>query len=94
MNIDGEWRTAFIEDERPKLNYGTAPLPVADDHPDLYGAGYVTGNIVGIPKTSKHKEQAWELVKYLATDRHALAMLSNGLRNVPTTDRLAEVAAS
>jgi multiple sugar transport system substrate-binding protein len=85
MAIDGEYRTAFIKAEHPNLNYGTAPMPVADDHPELYGAGYVTGNIIGIPKSSSHKDAAWELVKYLTTDEHALALLSNGLRNVPTT---------
>jgi multiple sugar transport system substrate-binding protein len=85
MNMDGEWRVAFIENETPDLNYATAPFPVADESPDLYGAGYVTGSIVGIPKTSDHKDQAWELLKYLATDDHALATLSNGIRNVPTT---------
>jgi multiple sugar transport system substrate-binding protein len=85
MAIDGEYRTAFIKAEHPDLDYGTAPMPVADSHPELYGAGYVTGNIIGIPKSSKHKDAAWELVKYLTTDEHALAVLSNGLRNVPTT---------
>ena len=85
MAIDGEYRTAFIKAEHPDLNYGTAPMPVSDSHPELYGAGYVTGNIVGIPKGAKDKEAAWELVKYLTTDQHALSVLSNGLRNVPTT---------
>jgi multiple sugar transport system substrate-binding protein len=85
MAIDGEYRTAFIKAEHPDLKYGTAPMPVADGHPELYGAGYVTGNIIGIPKGAKNKDAAWELVKYLTTDEHALAILSNGLRNVPTT---------
>jgi multiple sugar transport system substrate-binding protein len=85
MAIDGEYRTAFIKAEHPKLNYGTAPMPVADSHPELYGAGYVTGNIIGIPKGAKNKDAAWELVKYLTTDEHGLSVLSNGLRNVPTT---------
>ena len=85
MAIDGEYRTAFIKAEHPKLNYGTAPMPVADSPPELYGAGYVTGNIVGIPKGAKNKDAAWELVKYLTTDEHGLSVLSNGLRNVPTT---------
>ena len=48
----------------------------ADSHPELYGAGYVTGNIVGIPKSAKHKDAAWELVKYLTTDEHALRRCS------------------
>ena len=85
MNLDGEWRVAFIKAEHPELDYGTAPMPVADDHPELYGAGYTNGSIVGIPKTTKDKDAAWELVKYLATDDRALATLANGILNVPTT---------
>lgn len=27
MMIDGEWRTAFIEREKPNLNYGIVPIP-------------------------------------------------------------------
>ena len=85
MNVDGEWRTAFIADEAPDLPYNTAPLPVDDDNPDLYGGGYTTGNIAGIPKTAKHPEQGWALLKFLTTDDEAMVFLSNGLRNVPTT---------
>jgi len=85
MAIDGEFRTAFIKAEHPDLDYGTAPMPVSDNHPELYGAGYVTGNIIGIPKSADHKDAAWELIRYLTTNDHALAILSNGLRNVPTT---------
>ena len=85
MNIDGEWRTGFIGREAPDLDYGTAPVPVADDQPDLYGSGYINGTIVGIPGNAANKEQAWALVKYLTTDDAALAKLSNGLRNVPST---------
>jgi multiple sugar transport system substrate-binding protein len=90
MNIDGEFRTAFIKAEHPDLDYGTAPMPAADSHPELYGAGYVTGNILGIPKNAKNKDAAWQLMKWLATDDHAEAMLSNGLRNVPTTSSSAK----
>jgi multiple sugar transport system substrate-binding protein len=83
MNYDGEWRVAFIQAEHPKLNYGTAPMPVAN--PKLYGSGYINGTIIGIPKNGKHEADAWDLVKYLTTNTHALAELSNGLRNVPST---------
>ena len=67
------------------MAYGTAPLPVDDARPGLYGAGYINGTIIGIPKNGKHQAEAWDLVKYLTTNDHALAVLSNGLRNVPTT---------
>jgi multiple sugar transport system substrate-binding protein len=83
MILDGEWRVAFIAAEHPELKYATAPLPTAS--PKLYGSGYTTGNIIGIPKTAPHKDQAWELVKYLATNTQAETTLSNELRNVPTT---------
>jgi multiple sugar transport system substrate-binding protein len=86
MNIDGEWRTAFIADEAPKLPYGTAPVPVDPEHPELYGGGYTTGNIIGIPKRAEHPEQGWALLKFLATDDKAQVLLSNELRNVPTTE--------
>ncbi|WP_434316964.1 extracellular solute-binding protein [Leifsonia sp. P73] len=85
MNLDGEYRTAFIDDQAKGLDYGTAPFPTADDHTDLYGGGYITGNIIGISKGSKQPELAWALLKYLTTDTDAVVKLANGLKNVPTT---------
>lgn len=85
MNLDGEYRTAFIDDQAPDLNYGTAAMPVIASDPSLYGGGYVTGNIAGISKGSKHPELAWALLKYLTTDTDAIVKLSNGLKNAPTT---------
>jgi multiple sugar transport system substrate-binding protein len=85
MAIDGEYRVAFIRAEHPELKFGTAPFPVDDNQPDLYGSGYVVGNILGIPRNGKHTDTAWQLVKFMATDSATLAYLSNNLKNVPTT---------
>jgi multiple sugar transport system substrate-binding protein len=85
MAIDGEYRTAFIKAEHPELDYATAPMPVADNHPELYGAGQVTGTLAGLPRGAKHQDGAWQILKYVATDTGALVKLSNGLHNVPTT---------
>ncbi|MFF4776819.1 ABC transporter substrate-binding protein [Microtetraspora fusca] len=85
MAIDGEWRNAMIAADAPDLDYGTAPLPVADDQADRYGAGFIAGTVIGIPRGAKHQEAAWELVKYLTTDTDALVTLSNAIRNVPST---------
>jgi multiple sugar transport system substrate-binding protein len=85
MTFDGEWRTAFIARGNPKLHYDTAPFPVADDHPDLYGSGRVGGTVVGMPKGAKHPDEAWLLVKYLATDTNYLVTIANDAGNVPTT---------
>ncbi|MFI9556839.1 ABC transporter substrate-binding protein [Nonomuraea endophytica] len=87
MVLDGEWRNAMIAND-PKaksLDYGTAPLPVADDKPDLYGSGFTAGTVIGVPKGAKNPQQAWELIKHLTTDTDSLVTLSNALRNVPTT---------
>jgi multiple sugar transport system substrate-binding protein len=85
MALDGEWRVAFLADEHPELKYATAPFPAADDQSGQSGAGFISGNIIGIPKGAKHPAAAWQLVKYLAFDTSALVTLSNELRNVPTT---------
>ena len=53
MMLDGEWRVAFIKNEHPSLQYGTAPMPVADNKPQLYGAGEVNGTIIGIPRAAR-----------------------------------------
>jgi multiple sugar transport system substrate-binding protein len=85
MMIDGEWRVAFLGADHPKVKYGTAPMPVDAARKNLYGAGYINGTIIGIPKNGGNREEAWKLVKYLTTNTHALATFSNGIRNVPST---------
>ncbi|MEU0572004.1 ABC transporter substrate-binding protein [Nonomuraea sp. NPDC005983] len=85
MAIDGEWRVAMLANEAPKIDYGTAPMPVDDAKPDLYGGGFTAGTVIGVPKGAKHPEAAWALVKYLTTDTDALVTLANAIRNVPTT---------
>src|SRR5436190_1603 len=85
MMMDGEWRNAFIADDGSNVNYGTAPFPVADDTPDLYGAGQIGGDVVGIPSNAKNPDAAWLLLKYLALDTGAEIKLATILKNVPTT---------
>jgi len=83
MNLDGEYRIGFIKAEAPKLDFGTAPLPVSK--PDLYGSGFVIGTIMGLPKGAKHADPAWLFLKYFSTDPTTLAQMANGLQNIPST---------
>jgi len=83
INVDAEYRLAFVKDQAPNLKYGVAPLPTAD--PARYGGGYVTGNILGISKNAENPEAAWELIKYLTTNDQAVVKLAGLLKNVPTT---------
>ena len=85
MVYDGEWRTAFLASDKSKVDYGTAPFPAADSAPGQFGSGFTAGNLVAIPKGSKHPDEAWLLIKFLATDTQTMVNLSNALRNVPTT---------
>src|SRR5258705_2820253 len=61
MNSDGQYRIAFAKDQAPDLQFGVAPLPTSTS--DRYGAGYVTGNVIGISRNAKNPEAAWELIK-------------------------------
>ena len=85
LSHDGEWRIGFIAANASSVNFGTAPLPVADDRPELYGSGPINGTIIGIPSGAGQRDEAWQLIKYLTTDDAALVKLANGLRNIPST---------
>jgi multiple sugar transport system substrate-binding protein len=85
MNLDGEWRTAFLENEKPDLKYGTAPFPVPDDQASNYGMGQIGGTIIGMPRGSPHPAEAWLLLQYMSTDTDTLVYMANNVRNVPTT---------
>lgn len=83
MNIDGEWRLAFLRDQAKDVPFGVAPLPA----PDVarYGSTYIAGSVTGVSRNAKNPEAAWALVKYLTTDTAAIVKLSNSIRNLPTT---------
>ena len=84
MMFDGEWRTAFIADQAPEMNYGVAPLPMSSENADLYGAGFLTGNVIGIPQGAGNADAAWSFIKYMALNEDAQVQMGNGLRNIPT----------
>jgi multiple sugar transport system substrate-binding protein len=83
INIDAEFRIAFVKDQAKDLQFGVAPLPTAD--PSLHGSGYITGNVIGISKNAKNPEAAWEFIRYLTADTKTIVKLSNSIKNVPTT---------
>ena len=88
MMIDGEWRVAFIARSIRPSTTARHRCRSTTRIPSLYGAGYVNGTIIGIPKgVQEQGAGAGRCVKYLTFERHALAKFSNGIRNVPTTRR-------
>jgi multiple sugar transport system substrate-binding protein len=85
MEMDGEWRVAFIASDHAKIHFATAPFPVADNAAGNYGAGQIGGTIIGIPKGAPDAADAWAVVKYMALGTSAEEHLGEMLKNVPTT---------
>ena len=85
MEMDGEWRVAFLASDHAKIHFATAPFPVADNVAGNYGAGQIGGTIIGIPKGARNPADAWAVVKYLALGTSAEEKLGEMLKNVPTT---------
>jgi multiple sugar transport system substrate-binding protein len=86
MVIDGEWRVGFIKNDNSSVPYATAPFPVADQSPELYGVGQIGGTLVGIPRGTTHTAEAWLLVKYLSLNAKTQQGLAEQLHNVPTVN--------
>jgi len=85
MMVDGEWRNSFIKNDKSTVDYGTALIPPAEGKSQLSGAGFVGGNVIGMPRGAKHPGAAWKLIKYLTTDTEAVTTLADAIGNVPTT---------
>lgn len=60
--VDGPWRVEQIGKYAPKLKYATALIPPPAG--GLAGAGLGSGNFMIIPTSAKHKQGAWDFVKF------------------------------
>ncbi|MEU0567433.1 ABC transporter substrate-binding protein [Nonomuraea sp. NPDC005983] len=89
MMIDGEWQSALIQSAAPKLNWGAAPIPYPDDHPELAGGSQATASMLYIPRNSQHKKEAWEFMKYLLSPP-AMGAFTEALTNLPARTSLLE----
>jgi len=81
MKIDGNWVLDGIGTFRRELNFGVAPAPVpakrlATDDPYISWAG---GWAWVIPKGARHPEEAWRLIKWLASEE-ATIILQDAVR--------------
>ena len=86
MTIDGEYRTAFIANEHPELNYGTAPMPGRRRPARAVRRRLRHRQHHRHPQGRQEPERGVGARSSTSTTTtHALAKLSNGLKNVPTT---------
>lgn len=72
MTIDGEWLATHIDRFAPDLNYGIAPIPHDEKHPEAKKVGYMNVNLLYIPKGAKNPEAAWEFLKWLTAKEQML----------------------
>ncbi len=95
MKIDGFWQiTDTIAQFGKNVNYGIArpPIPARLREQGSKVCTWVSGWCHAIPSTAKHKEAAWEFIKFLSSKRCAeimnesrrLTMESQGRVFVPT----------
>lgn len=83
MTLDGEWRTQFLANEAPDLEYRTAPLPVLDSEPGRYGAAELSLGLLVIPRGAEHDDAAFELARFIATDPQAQEEFAEAMHNIP-----------
>ncbi len=81
MKIDGTWYLETLGDWKPDMNFALAPAPMPEDQlakgraPVTWGSGW---SLV-VPSTSRHKQAAFELIRYLRT-WDVVAMLDRSKR--------------
>ena len=72
MKIDGFWQiTDTIAQFGRNLNWGVAraPIPQWQINSGSHTCTWVSGWCYAIPSTARHKEAAWELLRYLSSQR-------------------------
>lgn len=74
MFFSGPWDLAKIRQEDPELikDLGTAPLPRGTG--DTAGGSVAGGGSLFVPRGAKHKEAAFEFMKWAVSDRYAKRM--------------------
>lgn len=83
MTVDGEWLPTFIKQFAPDLNYGIAPIPYDENHPERKNPGNVTTSVFYIPKGAKHPDASWAFIKWM-TEPEQMAEFTAAIGNLPT----------
>lgn len=88
FRIDGNWLPTMIEKTyKVKLNYGIAPIPYPENHPELAGSVCVTSSMFFIPASAKNKDGAFDALKYI-TGPKGQKNVAFGMGNIPCAKEL------
>ncbi|MFH1566546.1 MAG: extracellular solute-binding protein [Gemmatimonadota bacterium] len=66
MKIDGNWLLKSIADYAPGLRFGVVPAPAPEGREPITWSG---GFSWALPRGGRHPEMAFELIRFLTTDR-------------------------
>ncbi|MEH6993196.1 ABC transporter substrate-binding protein [Neobacillus drentensis] len=83
MSFDGEWLATFIKRFAPDFNYGIAPMPYDENHPESKNSGFTNVGVLYIPEGAKHPDEAWEFLSWI-TEKEQMAKFAAGVGNLPT----------
>ncbi len=84
MMVNGEWNPYWVTKYAPDLEYGVAPMPTPSGHPERAKTTWYGGNMFSIPKGSKQKKEAWDLLVWMQSDE-AQILFADAMNNVPNT---------
>lgn len=91
MQLEGEWQPGpnFIQQYKPELFYGVAPLPPPASNPERINTNIVQGTVAFIPSNVEDKEAAFDLLAWMMSPEIvADEMVVNF--NLPTSAKAAE----
>lgn len=91
IQLSGTWNFAGIPRLNPTLNYGVGliPRPAAEKGTHASFAG---GEVLVIPKSSRHKEAALKLARFLVEEEQAMAVVEAQRNILPTVISAADHA--
>jgi ABC-type glycerol-3-phosphate transport system substrate-binding protein len=83
MEVQGVWMYNFIHTYNPKLDWGVAPFPYPDGHPELANSNSVGEDVLIIPVGAKHPKEAFEFLEYVASQPAMEKLCMGQLKNSP-----------
>jgi len=63
--LNGTWKANFIRIYNPKIDWFVVSFPYPKDRPDLEGHSMTSQDVLVIPRGAKHKEEAFEFVRFV-----------------------------
>jgi multiple sugar transport system substrate-binding protein len=86
MVVDGEWQTGpeYLQKYRPDMDYGIAPMPYPEAHPEYKNTVVLWGTVVEIPTNAANKDGAAKLLAWMELPKNQTDMMII-LPNLPSS---------